>query len=82
MDDKDRHTLKALRQAIADMEELPDETPVILAFDPMGNTYSPLDSIAGRIFIGDPSDFPEAARQPDGSIPAVYLFPTFEVESD
>ncbi|MET8113801.1 hypothetical protein [Streptomyces prasinus] len=85
-------TLDELRAELAKLDHLPGDTPVILAKDAEGNSHSPLTEVEHAMYLAettwrgehymteaarqtqaDPDDYDEA---PDGSVNAVFLWPT------
>ncbi|MFC9036828.1 hypothetical protein [[Kitasatospora] papulosa] len=85
-------TLAELRTQLAQYTDLPGDTIVVLAKDAEGNSFSPLADISPAMYLAestysgehymteeqrqamdDPDEYGEA---PDGSVRAVFLWPT------
>ncbi|MGW6455006.1 hypothetical protein ACWF94_03625 [Streptomyces sp. NPDC055078] len=83
-------TLAELRQQLAELAHLPDDTPVVMSRDAEGNEYSPLFTMDDALYVahseysGDwyATDDHRAAnpRQdwdpaPPEAVPAIFLWP-------
>jgi len=73
-------TLADLRARLAELAELPGDTPVILAKDAEGNGYSPLGEAELAMYCAETDYSGEYYNtedpRPDDAVLAVFLWPT------
>ena len=83
--------LAELRRQLAELNHLPGNTPVVLAADDEGNSFSPLATVAAALYQAEnsfsgewhPTEEMRAVANdgewdpaPDSAVPAVFLWPT------
>jgi hypothetical protein len=85
-------TLDELRTAIAKLDHLPGDTPVVMSKDAEGNGFSPLVEVDPGMYLAETTysgehymteeqrqaepNPDEYSEAPDGAVPAVFLWPT------
>jgi hypothetical protein len=85
-------TLDELRAELAKLDHLPGNTIVVMSEDAEGNGFSPLAEVETAMYLAEstfagerhPTDeqvdadpgYDDEDRAPEGSVPAVFLWPT------